>query len=359
MDRIKPLPFTVDRDQPVPLTNQIANGVTRAIHSGYYTAGERLPSLDAIASSLQVGRQTAQNAVRELVSRGEVVARRKAGILVPESKSRVFTHQVAHLRTGGHSYYFAVLHDRLAARLTRMRVQVHAIDLTREEGAAGLPGVHALLNGNAIDLAIIGGHPEVLVDLCRGYGVMPLLMEEAGHFPRAIPGLRHDDSTALRQMAATARDRGVRTVGVLGPESARIRDTLRELGLEPVPFRQSSTAASAYPEATERIGLESMRQLLDTGEPLPDLLYFADDYLARGALTALSWAGLRVPDDLRVVVHTNHGHAPILPIALTRIQTDPTAVADALADRVMDQLQNRGRSVPTVVPFTFVPGETL
>ncbi|MBQ6246331.1 MAG: substrate-binding domain-containing protein [Kiritimatiellae bacterium] len=43
---------------------------------------------------------------------------------------------------------------------------------------------------------------------------------------------------------------------------------------------------------------------------LPDLLFFRDDHLATGALVALSVAGVRIPEDVRVVTWANRDLGP-------------------------------------------------
>jgi DNA-binding LacI/PurR family transcriptional regulator len=71
---------------------------------------------------------------------------------------------------------------------------------------------------------------------------------------------------------------------------------------------------------------------------LPELFIFTDDYVAQGALMALALAGVRLPDDVAVVTHSNKGITPIWEKPLARLEMDPTAHARAVADAVVDYL---------------------
>ena len=71
---------------------------------------------------------------------------------------------------------------------------------------------------------------------------------------------------------------------------------------------------------------------------LPELFIFTDDYVAQGALMALALAGVRLPDDVAVVTHSNKGITPIWEKPLARLEMDSTAHARAVADAVVDYL---------------------
>lgn len=55
----------------------------------------------------------------------------------------------------------------------------------------------------------------------------------------------------------------------------------------------------------------------------PELVYFADDYLAAGGLLAIAELGLKIPRDIKVVALTNCGNEPASCRELTRIEHDP------------------------------------
>ena len=91
---------------------------------------------------------------------------------------------------------------------------------------------------------------------------------------------------------------------------------------------------------------------------LPGVLLFDDDYLAVGGIAALLEAGLRIPEDVRIVVSTNKGNEPALGVTLARVENDPVSSADSLSSYVIDLLEGR-RATPPRFKLRFVPGESL
>lgn len=358
---VKKLPFQLDRNSPSSLSTQIADGIIRAISSGYYRTGDRLPNLDEMAASLSVARQTIRVAVGNLVHRGAVVARRKSGIVVLDPGAKTFTTHVLHLRRGGAGYYFSAKNARLTERLTGGRIRLTVIDLSPDEWRAGMPQVKAVLDGNRIDLAVIDGMTDVVGELCRAHGV-PYL--EVGHQidPGAVANVLIDSQKPLADLAAHARKQGVRSVQVVGfiPGTALTIAAFRKAGLEAGLLEVSVGPQSAGPEALEQAGYEAVRKFVARPKTLPDLIHFSDDYIARGGLMALAEAGIKVPGQLRVSTLSNRGYCPVFPVSLTRLETDPVAVGDHIADLVLELLKpGRKHRDPVIVCAEFVAGRSL
>jgi DNA-binding transcriptional regulator YhcF (GntR family) len=357
----KPLPFQLDRQAPEPLSAQIENGIVRAIGSGFYHAGDRLPSLDDMAAGLSVARQTIRVAIGRLVHRGAVVARRKSGILVLDPGRDTFTSHVLHLRRGGTSYYFSTKNERLASRLTGGRIRLSAVDLTDDECRAGMPQVKAVLDGNPVDLAIIDGMDPALEKLCRTHGV-PYLAVGRTRDPGAMANLLFDDETPLAALAAYARKQGARSVLLVGrqrsePAAAAI---FRGAGLKTSLLSVRLKNRSGAPQDLEQACFLALRRWLGRSGRRPDLLHFMDDYLARGGLMALAAAGIKVPAQLRVSTLTNRGHHPVFSVSLTQLEVDPSAIGDRIADLAFDLL-GTGRPRPDVVlkRASFIAGKSL
>lgn len=358
---IKALPFQLDRNSPSTLSVQIADGVIRAIGSGYYRAGDRLPNLDEMAASLSVARQTIRVAVGNLVRRGAVVARRKSGIVVLDPGGKTFTTHVLHLRRGGASYYFSAKNARLSERLTGGRIRLSVIDLSPDEWRAGMPQVKAVLDGNRVDLAVIDGVTDVVGELCRAHGV-PYL--EVGHQvdTGAVANVLIDSQKPVADLVAHARKQGVRSVLVVGfqPGTAPTIAAFRKAGIEADLLEVSPAKQSVGPEAFEKAGYDAVKTVVAHRKTLPDLMHFSDDYIARGGLMALAEAGIKVPGQLRLSTLSNRGYCPVFPVSLTRLETDPVAVGDRIADLVMDLLKpGLKHRDPVIVRAEFVAGRSL
>lgn len=72
----------LDRQQDVPLYLQIEEALRRAILSGVFVDGDKLPSTRTLAAELAVSRLTVDNAYAELASKGFLRQRRGSGAYV-------------------------------------------------------------------------------------------------------------------------------------------------------------------------------------------------------------------------------------------------------------------------------------
>ena len=92
---------------------------------------------------------------------------------------------------------------------------------------------------------------------------------------------------------------------------------------------------------------------------LPDLLYFSDDHLASGALTAMLASGIRIPRDVRVVTMANWGLGPVYPISLTRLEMNPFEHGEALAQMALDYLAKTKPIGVRHVPLRYISGDSF
>ena len=79
----------LDREQDVPLYLQIEEALRRAILTGVFVDGDKLPSTRTLAAELAVSRLTVDNAYAELAAKGFAsAARRRAYIAHPQAQAR-------------------------------------------------------------------------------------------------------------------------------------------------------------------------------------------------------------------------------------------------------------------------------
>jgi len=91
--------FTIDPNNHEPIFLQIVNGITFAILSGVWRAGDRIPSRRDLAERLRVNPNTVAAAYRELETMGVVEVRRGLGRFVTEGAMRIArTHRGEILR---------------------------------------------------------------------------------------------------------------------------------------------------------------------------------------------------------------------------------------------------------------------
>lgn len=80
----------LDREQDVPLYLQIEEALRRAILTGVFVDGDKLPSTRTLAAELAVSRLTVDNAYAELAAKGFLHQRRGSGAYVahPQMQAR-------------------------------------------------------------------------------------------------------------------------------------------------------------------------------------------------------------------------------------------------------------------------------
>ena len=91
----------------------------------------------------------------------------------------------------------------------------------------------------------------------------------------------------------------------------------------------------------------------------PDVFFVWDIFVARGFFAALQKLGVKIPEDVSVVVQTNPGLGLPAPFPVTRFKADGESVGAMVAGFVLSILQ-KGRipKVPTI-GRTYVIGGTF
>jgi DNA-binding transcriptional regulator YhcF (GntR family) len=363
-ETVKPLPFEVDRGRPTSLTEQVANGLRRAVMTGYYQAGEVLPTLLDMAQLLGVSAIVTRGAIKVLAKEGLVIPRPRVGIVVCEPAARPWQAQVLYLSMSGPAmYYHNMLVGTLSERLLAQRVLFEHMHLSWRERMAGFPKVKTVLGASQIDLAVVEGPAEDAVRMLHDSGVPCVHITGTGQPPSesAAGSVVHDNLSPYGAAAEHALACGVRTVWVLsnarqetlgraffGTRGMRVADHV----IEPVPDFPS-------PMCVELAGMNAMVGRLEDRTPLPDLLVFTDDFVGRGALLALSRRGLRIPEDVQVITWANRGLGPVYFKPLTRIESDGAGDGDLIADYLLQFLRHgKMRPKQLCIGAEFIVGET-
>ena len=125
----------------------------------------------------------------------------------------------------------------------------------------------------------------------------------------------------------------------------QVADGIRRCIVDGV-WKPSEKLPSARALASElgvsfRVAVEALRILAKEGRSwLPDVLYFSDDFLCYGAMTAMLTHGIRVPEDVHVASLANKGHLRAYRTTLTRVEYDAEAMGDKAADVLLEYLRN-------------------
>lgn len=154
---------------------------------------------------------------------------------------------------------------------------------------------------------------------------------------------------ATRRLIAIGRTRVATISGPLTMVASNdrvqgYRDALADAGL--TPFAEE---AGDYSEAS---GAEAVRRILAVGRP--DAIFVASDLMARGAMTALRAAGIRVPDDVAVVGFDDSAVALTTDPPLTTIRQPMYAQGEAMAGVLLSRLAGESPERITILPTELV-----
>ena len=122
------------------------------------------------------------------------------------------------------------------------------------------------------------------------------------------------------------------------------RAALKDAGLTPYAEEEGD-----YSEAS---GAEAARRLLDGGRP--DAIFVASDLMARGALTALRAAGVRVPEDIALVGFDDSSVAVTTDPQLTTMRQPMYAQGEAMAQVLLSRLAGEDPPQTTILPTELV-----
>ena len=178
----------------------------------------------------------------------------------------------------------------------------------------------------------------------------------------AVGMTRFDYEAAVPDFVAACRAAGVHSAVVLRWDSMMCdaSPALRAAGIAVRTVSVKPDFSRGKHFGVEEAGYAGFARLAASGRISPDTVVFVtDDYLARGALSAMLAAGLRPPEDFRLAVWANAGLGPFFPRELSRMETDPRAAGTAAATAAIAYLATGRYPADTAIRPRWLPGETM
>ena len=353
--------FSIDLARRRNLSDQLAEGLRRAILTGYYREGDVLPPVRALAKHFGVSLIVSCEAIRRLTGEGLVNPRPHIGSTVAPQSGKHWRGRVLLVRIGQHgSYYQNVFEGGFGEALAHEGYLLYSITLAKTRGrVTDFSRLDFLLKEKPDFVLQIYDDPLVSARL-RKAGVKFAVVREGRKTPGSLGDIRQDRFAQAGLFATRCREAGVKSIIQVGaephPESLTV---FRAAGL--------SVSERVFPplepfgliEGVERAALEAFSAHLAHGSKhFPNLFLFTDDCFAQGALTALLAAGARVPDDVFVATLSCRWRGPVFPRTLARFEMDGLAHGAAAATYVVSLLQGVPHP-PLVLSATYIPGETF
>lgn len=360
------IPFTICRIGGGPLSVQIANGIREAIANGVYRPGDVLPTRRQFAEALGVSERAPREAVAALAAEGLVYTRRCLGCVVAEKGTRNWLGRVLFIESEDFpSYYHATLFSAFCRKMSNVGYLVTGVVCTTNPGGRlDLAPLEESLR-QPFDFIVSIYMGRRVVSTLERYGKPFLALADSSTGCSHLMGrLTIACDEALREFAercVAAKVRTVLQVGLSGGDE--ILDLRKCLTYTPVKL-------TSWPidRARGRIGIEAItygvmrafsERLRYDRSWLPDVLFFRDDYVAAGALAALTGAGVRIPEDVRVVTLSNKGNCPVYHKPLTRIEIDPVANGTAFAAKALALMNPKRFRASGEIGYRYVQGEAF
>lgn len=141
---------------------------------------------------------------------------------------------------------------------------------------------------------------------------------------------------------------------LLGTATARLRTVGYRAALADAAIRHDPVLEISTNVWSPRGGAEAVAEFLAHNH-LPDAFFCFTDSLAIGALSTLSAAGIRTPQDTLVAGFDNVAHGEFASPPLTTIGFDKRAFADAALDRLAERIADRDHApVVTTLPHRLI-----
>lgn len=354
--------FTLDPQAEGTLAEQLAEQIRRAIAGGTLKRGDALPGIRELAAMTGTSVRVPQAAMKMLADENLVRARPRLGCTVLARDSKTWRGRVLVVSASTYEgYYHRGFLNTMIDGLVRARYHVdQARVLTGADGRFGRADLRRALN-ERYDLVVVMFGDRRVIDLVRKSG-MPFFIcacPKVWKGVSCIGGFESVCDEAFAALARRAKALGVRqAVQVRQSEGPDARESFARLGIEVRDVVVRPEMSERRLASFVRCGLEAVARIVAKGDR-PDLLILADDYLATGGLQALAAAGVRVPEDLRLVTFANYGLGPVCPKELDRIESNPFSDGRLVVERLLGFLA-RGRYPGFVsVERPYLPGETL
>ncbi|MBR3222894.1 MAG: GntR family transcriptional regulator [Kiritimatiellae bacterium] len=359
--------YVLDSAAAETLTEQLTGNLRRAIANGVFKPGDKLPGVRQMAELCGTSVQVPIAAMKTLAAEGFVKARPRIGCVVLEENRKVWRGRVLIVHVGNHANYSQnAFVNEVSTLIESENWRVEHVFVPRKEGFGDyiLESLRKKLT-EKFDLVLLPAYDQPVIEMVKKSGISCMLIWGLPGTIRSrvdcimlYSGMRK----ALMDFVGHCRTNGIRHIIQMSFDDAMPTDirqllpkviTVEDIIVRPEfsPLRVESFSRCAYDALVAR--------LTDRRTRRPDLIYFNDDYLARGGFWALEKAGLRVPEDIKVVTLTNYGNAPFYPKTLTRIECNPYRNAATVARLALRFLRTRRFAGSVVEDVKYIRGETF
>lgn len=348
-------------------SDKVAAALRGELEAGRWKAGDRLPSVAELRVRFGTGTFAVRSGVRKLRDEGLVNLRPRIGIVATEKCGVAMKGSILFVYVGERGGFFeCMMYTRLARLFDKARWSCMPVFLrSAHDGHIDVsPLVRQLAKG--VRFAVVLACERQVMDLLGRSGVQYVVLNGyARDFPGAVGVVRDDTSRCYADLIGFLRERHVKSVVEFDAERIMDRSFKAQLASAGISVRRVMCKWDNESPWTladfKRLGHSAVERFFaveaNRAKP-PYVVLFDDDHLAVGGMVAILEAGLRIPEDVRVLFYSNKGDEPVLGVSAARIENDPVSCADIVADYVLKFLAGRKCEAPRNV-LKFIPGDSL
>ena len=312
--------------------------VSRVVNGSTAVSPEALESVKKAIAELNY---VPNRAARSLASRQT----HAIALIVPEDTTRFFGDP-----------FFAAIVSGISARLGRSDYVLNLFIANDDPGDK----TTAYVRSGAVDGAIVVSHhtSDLFIDRIAAtvpvvYGGRPVRERERDYYVDV------DNTRGAHDATVYLIERGHRNIATItGPLTMPAgvdrlegyRGALTAWGLNEGAIEDGNFTADG--------GAAAMRRILDRGSA-PDAIFVASDLMARGALTVLAAAGLRVPEDIAIIGFDDSPVATSVSPPLTTMRQPSFAQGERMASVLLNLLAGQHPRHVTILETELVVRESV
>ena len=312
--------------------------VSRVVNGSTAVSPEALTAVKKAIAELNY---VPNRAARSLASRQT----HAIALIVPEDTTRFFGDP-----------FFAAIVSGINARLSRSDYVLNLFIASDDPGDK----TTAYVRSGAVDGAIVVSHhtSDLFVERIAAavpvvYGGRPVRERERDYYVDV------DNTRGAHDATVYLIERGHRNIAMItGPLTMPAgvdrldgyREALAAWGLEEGQVEDGGFTADG--------GAAAMQRILDRG-PVPDAVFIASDLMARGALTTLAAAGLRVPEDIAIMGFDDSPVATSVSPRLTTMRQPSFAQGERMASVLLDLLAGNHPRHVTILETELIVRESV
>ena len=358
------LPFAVNRNDARTLVEQVAEGLRSAVVAGRYPVGCVLPGSRELAELLGVSRIVTLAALKKLTEEGYIEPRPRLGSVVRDRGVKVWRGRILLVCPDGDDCFFQNL---FAGELRNQLADAgylfsEVVVLEGSKGRYDFTRLDAVLSAK-VDFVICFYAREAIFRYLAKRQIPFAVFGEVANVPYGAVGfVQFDYNGVVPAFVAACQAKGVREVVAVYWHSlmCNVVPALRAAGIRVRAVNAAPDMKNGRIIGVQRAGLRLFEKLIATKKLKKDAVYFlADDFLTVGALSALSYHGLRSPEDVQVVTWANRELGPVYPRELTRMEMNELGAGRQAAAAVLSYLRTGVFPTGVVVKPQWLPGETF